>query len=431
MTNHSASIAVRDSVATIDPRWLPWLRRFWLFIALNSLLSFGMTLYFTWQFAQMPPARVAEGLNALGLSNETYFWYNAFFLVFHFLCFFVMGVFIFRLRNNERMAFFASIFFMSFGSANAYISAREYLEVFRSASPLYAVSFNIANLFAWPLLFAFCALFPDGRFVPRWMRNVALLGFVISIFWSVFPEQFSHPEGAMVLVLLAALVILFGGSFLAQVLRYRSYSTPMQRQQTKWLLYGLALIFLATLLAPTLFYLILPTSGITDARTTVIGDLVTTAASACFVILPLAVGIAILRYRLWDIDVLIRKTLTYATVVALLAVFYFGTVILLQQIFASIANTQGNQVITVVSTLAIAALFVPLRNRIQNLIDKRFYRKKYDAQQVLSDFANTVRDETDLEKLTGKLIEVVHETMQPASVSVWLAADKANVETKK
>jgi hypothetical protein len=136
--------------------------------------------------------------------------------------------------------------------------------------------------------------------------------------------------------------------------------------------------------------------------------------------IPIVIGIAILRYRLFDIDILIRRTVTYALVTASLLVVFFGSVIVLQQIFSSITGSGQNEIVTVLSTLAIAALFVPLRNRIQNEIDKRFNRKKYDAQQVMQKFAETVRDETDLEKLTGELVNVVNETMQPKSVSVWL-----------
>ena len=138
-----------------------------------------------------------------------------------------------------------------------------------------------------------------------------------------------------------------------------------------------------------------------------------------FVALPISIGFAILRYRLWDIDVLIRKTLTYAIVAALLAAVYFGSVILLQRVFATLSGQQS-EIITVFSTLAIAALFVPLRNRIQGIIDRRFYRKKYDAQAVLQQFSVTVRDEMDLEKLTRSLMSVVNETMQPRSTSIWL-----------
>jgi hypothetical protein len=136
-------------------------------------------------------------------------------------------------------------------------------------------------------------------------------------------------------------------------------------------------------------------------------------------VLPICVAISILRYRLWDIDLLVRRTVTYAIVVGCLLVVYFASVILLQRIFVGIAGEQP-EFITVLSTLAIAALFVPLRNRIQDAIDKRFNRNKYDAQQVLEHFAERVRDETDLDKLTTELVHVVQETMQPKSVSLWL-----------
>lgn len=137
-----------------------------------------------------------------------------------------------------------------------------------------------------------------------------------------------------------------------------------------------------------------------------------------------AIGIAILRYRLFDIDLLIRRTVTYSIVTAALVAVYFVSVVILQQLFVTLTGTGQNELVTVLSTLAIAALFVPARNRIQNVIDRRFYRKKYDAQQVLNDFAKTVRDETDIDRLTGRLMQVVDETMQPRSVSVWLKQEE-------
>jgi len=144
-----------------------------------------------------------------------------------------------------------------------------------------------------------------------------------------------------------------------------------------------------------------------------------------YIFLAVGILIAVMRYRLWDIDILIRRTVSYAIIVALLAIVYFGSVIVLQRIFAGIIG-ESTEIITVLSTLAIAALFVPLRNRIQDAIDKRFNRKKYNAQQVMEKFSQTVRDETDIDKLTAELINMVNETMQPAHISLWLKKEKGS-----
>jgi len=149
-----------------------------------------------------------------------------------------------------------------------------------------------------------------------------------------------------------------------------------------------------------------------------------------FLGIPIAFGIAILRYRLYEIDLIINRTLVYGPLSAILVLLYFGSVTALQSLF-SLLTGQGNTLAIVVSTLALAALFNPFRRRIQSFIDRRFYRRKYDAAKTLEAFGTKLRDQTDLEKLCEDLGEVVDETMQPAHLSVILRSEVSSSSTTK
>ena len=152
---------------------------------------------------------------------------------------------------------------------------------------------------------------------------------------------------------------------------------------------------------------------------------------------PLTIGVAVLRYRLWDIDIVIRRTLVYSILTVILTLIYFDSVMMLQGLLTAAGGRQlglsaveDMPVVTVISTLLIAALFTPLRRRIQIYIDRRFYRQKYDAEKVLAALSATMRDETDLDRLTISIVGVVEETMQPLHVSVWLVPRPRKHDTK-
>jgi hypothetical protein len=210
-----------------------------------------------------------------------------------------------------------------------------------------------------------------------------------------------------VLTVFATIII----SAYSLVVRYRQAS-GVERQQLKW--FALAATFLAALII----------SDLLGADRLLGGALWNVLFVLAFVALYVGVGIAVLMYRVYDIDLLINRTLVYATLTGTLALVYFGSVTATQALFRTITVQQElPQLVVVTSTLVIAALFNPLRRRIQAFIDRRFYRRKYDARKTLESFSATLRDETDLEALNEDLVGVVRETMQPAYVSLWMRPD--------
>jgi hypothetical protein len=158
-------------------------------------------------------------------------------------------------------------------------------------------------------------------------------------------------------------------------------------------------------------------------------NLLTIAALLSFVTIPIAVGVAVLKYHLYDIDIIINRALVYGSLTATLVVLYFGGIVVLQRFFVLLTGQQSTLAV-VASTLLIAALFTPLRWRIQGFIDRRFYRKKYDSRKTMEAFSAGLRDETDLQTLSDDLVGVVRETMQPAHVSLWLRPDAAPRDAK-
>jgi hypothetical protein len=194
-------------------------------------------------------------------------------------------------------------------------------------------------------------------------------------------------------------------------------SSGVERQQLKWFAYAAALLATDLVVVNVVFAIF---QGAIDREVSELLFFV------IFIVIlsgmPVAIGVAILKYRLYEIDLLINRTLVYGALTALLLAVYVGSIVVLQGLLRALTG-QESQLAIVASTLAVAALFNPLRRRIQSFIDRRFYRRKYDAAKTLEAFSAKLRDETDLDALNAELVGVVRETMQPAHVSLWLRPD--------
>ena len=212
-------------------------------------------------------------------------------------------------------------------------------------------------------------------------------------------------------------ILILGAALYSQMYRYRHVSTPLERQQTKWVVYGIALWLLLMLLSSIPYYYLLNLPPGSPSPWWV--PFTAWVWFFSLAILPISLTIAVMRYRLYDIDILINRGLVYGSLTVMLALVYFGSVVVLQSLFRSLSGQQA-PIAIVVSTLIIAALFQPLRQRSQAFVDRRFYRRKYDTEKTLEAFAVTVRDEVDLNKLNETLLNVAVDTMQPTDVSLWL-----------
>ena len=287
---------------------------------------------------------------------------------------------------------------------------------------------HLLVLFAAPCLLFL--LFPDGRSPSArwrpvvWLVVVTGVGVFVTLAFSPGElDEYTYPGLANPLgvgggagdVLTA--IEDFGNSLLpiavflsicALIARFWR-SSGRERLQLKWVVYTAALTatsFLASFVLP-------------DAVPQAVEDAVFLLGVAAFAAIPVTAGIAILRHRLYDIDVIINRTLVYGALTATLVLVYVASIVSSQQLFRALTG-QESQLAVVASTLAIAALFGPLRRRVQSFIDRRFYRKKYDAAKVLEAFGVRLRDETDLDVLSGDLVAVVRETVRPSHASLWL-----------
>ena len=352
-----------------------------------------------------PTPDTVLALQRFGISIENYAMFTLVLTIAStFACLIVSGV-IFWHKSDDRIALIAALTVVMVGTLYVTYTLQES----HVSGQLLAL---VLNILSNAMLFLLFLLFPDGRFVPRWTRWLVVVWLVWSgVFLLVrdYPLSYLIHNVVWVGELICATIVI--------IYRFRYVSTPMQRQQTKWVVYGVSATF-AVAIGLKLPMLLFPLLGQT-------GSIYVLVSAPTYVVdvlfFSVSIGFAILRSHLYDIDLIINRTLVYGSLTALLALVYFGLVIGLQSLVHLFpGQISQSPVIIVASTLAIAALFEPLRHGIQAIIDRRFYRRKYDAVKTVEAFSATLRSEVDLNQLHEQLLAVVQETMQPAHVSLWL-----------
>jgi hypothetical protein len=401
-------------------RWLTIARVAWTTATLLAVTLFTVSLpafydNFRTLYGDEEHRVLRANLDELGLSIDTYAWYLFALGVVVAVAFFALAVVIFYRKSNDLMALFTAMMLILTG-ATIWGTA----DILATIHPTLGFLGNVLFVLSLASLFLFLYLFPDGRFVPRWTFWLAIVLGVVMVPIALFPvPPFDMRKWSPLAFALFLLFWVLPG-VIAQIYRYRRVSSPMQRQQTKWVVFGLS-----AALTGLVGVIILLATVPSLKPGSVAADFIGATATAGFALLiPLSLTIAILWHHLYDIDILINRTLVYGVLTAMLVVVYFGGVAASQATFHTLTGQERQpQLAIVISTLVIAALFNPLRRRIQSFTDRRFYRKKYDARKTLEAFSAKIRDETDLDALSDDLVGVVKETMQPAHVSLWLRPD--------
>lgn len=323
------------------------------------------------------------------------------------LIFFTVGGLIALRRWHDRSALFVSFILILLGALGVDSTLGPPIPANPSVLLILLVIF--VTVLQYALLATFLLTFPTGRFTPRWSVLLIVVWILqVGLYFVSTPDA----------VLAVSGFVTWGSAAAIQLYRFIQVYTPRQRQQTKWVVFSLVLVEVVGrgiyTIAPKLWPA-LNTPGSWYHLAKIALD------ALVFLPISLGVGIAILRSKLYDIDIIIRRTLLYGTLTALLATVYFVSVIVFQAVTQALTGRHTLPPIAIVaSTLLAAILFSPLRRRIQEFIDFRFDRRRYDATRILGDFAMTVRSEVDLDQLSEQLQKVVQDTMRPEHVSLWL-----------
>jgi hypothetical protein len=384
-----------------------------MLLAVTELGLFTVALPARYAQLATPDQAVRAELAVLGLSPSMYAFYQVALDTIFVAVFATIGGLIFLRKPGDPVALLVALMLVTWGPGNDIMVLTPGALLPPEPLTWWHWPFVLIEYVAFMSWMLFFYLFPSGRFVPRGTRSLAVGWIVFAGLWNFFGATPLAPLNWPKPLFAVAIAVLWGSFPVSQVYRYRRASDAVQRQQTKWVVFGVAVAvvgFLLTLVAVGPPPVDLPQEQVGRG-------LVSMLLMDLFVLaLPVSIGVAVLKYRLFDIDRLINRTLVYGLLTAILGLSYVGAVLVLSQVLGQDRSTFA----VAGSTLAVAALFQPARRRIQTAVDRRFNRRRYGAAKAIEAFSTRLRDQVDLETLATELLAVVNQTMEPTRVSLWL-----------
>ena len=415
----AAVVPAPPSNKPVASRWLALTRVAWVAVAMLALGLFVASLPARYEQLAHPGVRIHQALATLNLSSNLYAGYHVALEIVVALVFSAVALIIFRRQSHDRVATVVAFMLVLAGTAMRPVVTT--MDALMAVEPGWTLPIRALTYLTWLFIFMFFCVFPDGRFTPRWTLGLLAFAALMLVPWEFFPHSPLSPWTWSPLSFFALSVGLLGASIIAQIYRYRYLSNRTQRQQTRWVLYGLTV----TLVLGTTFYFARQMDGIQDGPASgpaLVYDLVTlTGMYLAILVTPLTLGISILRYRLWGIDMLINRTLVYVPLTAILAGVYSATVTLCQKTFITFTGDKSDAAI-ILTTLVLATTFTPIKNGLQGFVDKRF-KDAPDPARVLKAFNADVEAEIsliDARRITHRLLDEAAHAFGAQSGAVYL-----------
>lgn len=406
-----------------------WVARMvWVILAVPMIVLFFAGIPNAYRLLLVVFPETARALARVKLTVPMYAFYTVGLDVVTFSLMSAIAILLMLRRSNDRIVILVALMLVATGMVYT-------VPAYEAHAPAWIIGTLVAIGEICQVVFFF--VFPNGQFLPRiawllvpimliWRPLVWIVSYIPNYYAAIQTgENYGGLRQDLFQILIMLALFFIGIS--TQVYRYRRISDNTQRQQTKWLLFGITLAFLLA----TPYVLGVNVFGLATRpgeSTLFVRLLGRTLRQVAFCLIPITLVFSMLRYRLWEVDRLLNRTLVYTVLTAALGALYVGSIFLLQQLFRAITGVPNSVLVIVISTIGIAALFEPLRQFLTQVINKRFFRAKYDADQTLAAFSLVLQNEVDLERVKAHLANAAESALQPEHISVWVPHRTQNVQ---